>query len=465
MKTNLLSFFRLLTNLGEKDVFKSTQGRLTRIYSGLLVLFLILFILIVYSVLYFSILKNQEAELETLVKQEAGFLEDYLATNEKSDFRGIQNQEVVFAGVNQLFYYVINSNGELIMGNEADQRIRSAVLEILNDNSLDDGEFLKETLHLEGNARGREKPGEFFQHEPQRDITFMIANQSIYDKGRLVGKLYIGKDITFAYQLFRWLLIILLIIGVVFVGVAIFISTTMSKKAMIPISGAFTRQREFVADASHELRTPLSVLLSSLDAIEMTIDTKKEEFAGTLLSNMRQEVKRMTSLVSDLLTLARSDSNIIERGTETFDFLSHAEKAIESVRPLADSKQIMLHLEAPRTLIATGDPQRLSQLLYILLDNAIKYTPNNGEVWLFLSKEAHELCIRIKDTGIGIKKEDYTRIFERFYRADKARTRQMGGHGLGLSIAKWIVETHQGTINLSSEIGKGTEFIIKIPLH
>lgn len=464
MKTNLLSFFRLLTNLGEKDVFKSTQGRLTRIYSGLLILFLILFIMIVYSVLYFSILRNQETELETLVKQEAGFLEDYLTTNEKSDFRGIENQEVVFAGVNQLFYYVVNSNGELIMGNEADQRLRSAVLNSLNRRVLHDGEILKETLHLEGNVKGRGKPGEFFQREPERDIRLIIASQSIYDNGRFVGKLFIGKDVTFAYQLFHWLLIILLIIGFVFVGVALFISAAMSKKAMIPISRAFTRQREFVGDASHELRTPLSVLLSSLDAIEMTIDTKKEEFAGKLLSNMRKEVKRMTSLVSDLLTLARSDSNIIERRTETFDFLPHAEKAIESVQSLSESKQISLHLEAPDSLIVTGDPQRLSQLLYILLDNAIKYTPNEGEVWLLLSREGQELCIRVKDTGIGIKKEDYHLVFERFYRADKSRSRQMGGHGLGLSIAKWIVETHEGTINISSEIGKGTEFTIRIPL-
>jgi signal transduction histidine kinase len=463
LKTNLISFFRLVTNLGEKDVFKSTQGRLTRIYSGLLMLFLILFIMIVYTVLYFSILRNQEAELESLVQQEAGFLEEYLATNEKNDFRGIQNQEVVFAGVNQLFYYLVNSNGELIMGNEADPRIRSALLRILNRNGLDNGKILKEKLHVEGTDRGRGKPGEFFQREPQRDITLMIASQSIYDNGRFVGRLFIGKDVSFAYQLFRWLLIILIVIGIVFVGVALFISAAMSKKAMIPISRAFARQREFVADASHELRTPLSVLLSSLDAIDMTIDTKKEEFAGKLLFNMRQEVKRMTNLVSDLLTLARSDSTIIERRTETFDFLPHAEKAMESVQPLADSKQIRLHLDAPASLFAIGDSQRLSQLLYILLDNAIKYTPTNGEVWLTLSREGNVLCMKVKDTGIGIKKEDHNQIFERFYRVDKSRTRQMGGHGLGLSIAKWIVETHEGTINISSEIGKGTEFTIRIP--
>lgn len=464
MKTNLLSFFRLMTNRGEKDVFKSTQGRLTRIYSGLLLLFLILFSVIVYSVLYFSILKNQEQELQTLVEQEAKLIEDYLVTNQKSDLRGFQNQELVFAGVNQFFYYVVNTNGELLMGSESDERLRPALLELLDGRAQRDGDIRKETMEIERSFGGRGKLREFNPPERMQNIRLLIASHSVYEDGQYIGQLYVGKDISFAYQLFKWLWIIFLMIGIIFIGVAIFMSAVMSKRAMIPISKAFARQREFVADASHELRTPLSVLLSSVDAMEMTIDTKKEDFAGKLLSNMRQEVKRMTNLVSDLLTLARSDSNIIERRTETFDYLPYAVKAIESVQPLADSKEIALHLEAPDRVMVDGDPQRLSQLLYILLDNAIKYTPNGGDVRLTLFVEGHELCIKVQDNGIGIKKEDHHRIFERFYRADKSRSRQMGGHGLGLSIAKWIVETHQGTIKISSELGKGTTFIIQIPI-
>jgi signal transduction histidine kinase len=138
---------------------------------------------------------------------------------------------------------------------------------------------------------------------------------------------------------------------------------------------------------------------------------------------------------------------------------------LESVSPLAASKQIALEMHAPDKLTATGDPQRLSQLLYILLDNAIKYTANGGEVRLTLSKEESQLCLQVQDTGIGIKPEDQDHIFERFYRADKSRSRQMGGHGLGLSIAKWIVETHGGTIQLASEIGKGSTFTIRIPIQ
>jgi signal transduction histidine kinase len=458
LKANLLSFLRAFLNRNEKDVFKNTQSRLTRTYSGLIMLFLIVFIFIVYSVLYVVILKNQEHELQSLVSQEASFIEDYLLKNNQKDLNGIQNQEVVFAGVDQYFYYVVNTNGEMIMGNEANHHLRQDLLRLLNSRVENDDEIRKETLHIQAGPRGR---WEFRPHEMNQNIHLIIASHSIYEKGQLVGRLYIGKDISFAYQLFHWLLMILMMLGIVFFGVAVFISVVMSKRAMVPISNAFTRQREFVADASHELRTPLSVLLSSIDAMEMTMEP--EGFVEKLLSNMRQEVKRMTNLVSDLLTLARSDSNANVIKKETFDFRPFADNAIESVTPLAAEKEISLELDAPSSLKATGDSQRLSQLLYILLDNAIKYTPAGGRVRLSLKNEGNDLWFSVQDTGIGIKKEDFAHIFERFYRVDKSRTRQVGGHGLGLSIAKWIVETHGGTIQLASEVGKGSMFVVRIP--
>jgi signal transduction histidine kinase len=172
----------------------------------------------------------------------------------------------------------------------------------------------------------------------------------------------------------------------------------------------------------------------------------------------------MTNLVSDLLTLARSDSDRVELKTETFDFRQNAEKAIASLEPLAASKKINLELHAPENVFVNGDSEKLSQLLYILIDNGIKYTPDGGIVNLDISNERDELFIKVKDTGIGIKPDDHKRIFDRFYRADKSRARQMGSHGLGLAIAKWIVDIHNGTIQVNSELGKGSMFIIRIPL-
>jgi len=426
-------------------------------------LFLLVFIIIVNSVLYGVILSSQERELQTLVSQEAKFIEDYLSKNNQTNLNEIQNQEFVFTGANQFFYYLISPNGEVLMGNEANPRIHQDLLRLVNGSIKYNREIQKETLQMNGHPMKRGNRGDFQPPNSEQDIHLLIASRQIYFKGQLIGQLYIGKDISFAYQLFRWVLIILIVLGIVFVGVAVIISRSMSKKAMIPISAAFRRQREFVGDASHELRTPLSVLLSSVEAMEMTLVTSKEDMTGKLLTNMREEVKRMTRLVSDLLTLARSDSNTIELKTEIFDLRILAEKTLDSLATLAAKKQIRFELNAPASLNAVGDPQRLSQLMYILLDNAIKYTPDAGKVQLNLYKEGQEVRIIVKDTGIGVRKEDYKRIFERFYRTDKSRSRQMGGHGLGLSIAKWIVETHNGTIDVTSEIGKGSTFTVRVP--
>jgi signal transduction histidine kinase len=464
LNSKFFSFLRTITNLREKDVFKNTQGRLTRMYSGLLMLFLILFIIIVYSVLYTVIVKNQENELQSLADQEAKYIESYLLKDSQSSLQNVQNQQVVFAGANQSFYYVMNPQGEIMMGNETNPRLRTEVLGVIKNNFSKEQQISKQIIHLGGNQNPRGKRGEFHPSQEPKDIRLLIANEPIFNNGQYIGQLYIGKDISFVYQLLNWLLVILIAIGIIFFGIALYLSYIMSKRAMVPILGAFSRQREFVGDASHELRTPLSVLLSSIDAMEMTIEPKKEDYSGKLLSNMRQEVKRMTHLVSDLLTLARSDSNTIELKSETFDFCQLGEKTAESIMPLAEPKELSLCLSVPASIPVMGDSQRLSQLLYILLDNAIKYTPNRGTVKLELSQEGNLLAVRVEDNGIGIDAKDLPHIFERFYRADKSRARQVGGHGLGLSIAKWIVETHHGTIRVSSNIGKGTAFTIRLPI-
>ncbi|OIK16485.1 two-component sensor histidine kinase [Bacillus sp. MUM 116] len=464
MNNKFLLFLSTITNPREKDVFKNTQGRLTRMYSGLLMLFLIVFIIIVYSVLYTVIIKNQESELQSLIDQEAKFMENYLLKNAHSTLVEVQDQAVVFAGSNQLFYYVVDSRGQLLIGNEADSRLRPELMSLVKRNFSKNQQMSKQTIHSGKNHSSIGEKREFRPREDPHDIRLLIASKPIYVKDQYIGQLYIGKDISFAYQLLHWLLLILSVIGIVFFGVALYMSFIMSKRAMVPISAAFSRQREFVGDASHELRTPLSVLLSSIDAMEMTVEPQKDEFIGRLLSNMRQEVKHMTNLVGDLLTLARSDSNKMELKAEEFDFWKLGEITVESIRPLADAKGISLYLNDQSVLLVIGDPQRLSQALYILLDNAIKYTPNGGNVSIQLVQEGNFLIMKVQDNGIGIEAKDLPYIFERFYRADKSRARQMGGHGLGLSIAKWIVETHQGTIKVSSEIGKGSTFTVFLPI-
>jgi len=464
LKTKRLSFPKLFR---KRDIFESTQFRLTLLYSGLLMLFLVLFIAVVYAILYATIFKDQERELVSSAEQEARNIEEYLRYKNHKGNLEFRNQESLEKDVDQFFYYVVNRSGELVLGDELIPNLRTELLTTISGWNPKRNEILQETFQVEFSGRRLHEKGRGDEFRPTQridTIRLIIAGEPISYNGEVIGMLYIGKEISFAYQVFKWLPIILFGLAILFLGVALIISYYMSKKAMVPITRAFSRQREFVADASHELRTPLSVMLSSINAMEMTLDLKKEDYSHKLLLTMKNEVKRMTRLVGDLLTLARSDSGTVEHVNERFDFRPIAEEAIESVRAMAESKQIKLHFDAPERLIVNGDSQRLTQLLYILLDNAIKYTPNGGAVMLSLSVKGKELLISMKDNGIGIHSEDYRRIFERFYRADKARTRQAGGHGLGLAIAKWIVESHMGTIQVSSELGKGSTFFIRIPI-
>lgn len=284
----------------------------------------------------------------------------------------------------------------------------------------------------------------------------------------MVGVLYAGSEVTFYWHIFERLSKVLLGLSVVFIAISAFVGQWMAKRAMVPIVKSFAQQKEFVADASHELRTPLSVLNSSLEVIEMEQNEHLSDFSRDVLLDMKDEVRSMTRLVSDLLTLARSDLGTLEILHETVDLSSIAEKLERSMQPLAASQQIELQLETPETLVVTGDQERLKQLLYILLDNAIKYTPAGGKVTLVISSgrvEQKEMCcIRVQDTGIGIPVEQQERIFERFFRVDKNRSRKMGGTGLGLAIAKWIVEAHRGNISVESAPGSGSTFTVWIPV-
>ncbi|BBH24165.1 hypothetical protein Back11_55100 [Paenibacillus baekrokdamisoli] len=463
----------LLRNLRKPEhtsVFSRTQNRLTLQYSGLLMLFLILFIIIVIGLLYYILINDPKRQLQTLANEEIAEVSDLLA------HKGIKpdpmkqpnptNTTAFTLGQNQFFYYWVDASGTLKFGEELQAEARDELLSRLSGWLPESNEIRIVDIH------GREKHRDFnkkFRPEQEQRLRLMMTGRSLYMKDELIGTLYIGRDVSFQLTLFRWSLAALLGLGFLFFMLALYVSHIMSKRAMIPIMHAYTRQREFVADASHELRTPLSVLLSSIDTLQMEETLEKDPFSQRVLANMKGEVKRMTKLAGDLLTLARSDSGTLELQREPLDLRVHAEQMIHSLQPLAEAKQITLRLEGPGTLPIRGDADRLEQLLVLLVDNAIKYTPDGGSVLVALSmetiKSAAALKIVVQDTGIGIPPEEHQRIFARFYRKDKSRSRQLGGHGLGLAIAKWIVDAHKGTIQVVSIVGEGSTFTVKIPFE
>ncbi|HKV58111.1 MAG TPA: HAMP domain-containing sensor histidine kinase [Ktedonobacteraceae bacterium] len=245
---------------------------------------------------------------------------------------------------------------------------------------------------------------------------------------------------------------------------------------------AYQHQQRFVADASHELRAPITSIRCNLDLLAKAPDLAPGESAAAL-SDARAEADRMGRLVNDLLTLARADSIAQEpesesngykkfyKGNQKIDLDSLMLEVYRQYRALDEHELDTMKTQGPRIILQDitpaqvyGDADKLKQALVALLENALKYTPYEGMVTLSLTTYNENALISVCDTGIGIAPEDLLHIFERFYRADPARSRDRGGSGLGLAIVKSIVEEHGGSITVESAPGKGSMFNIQVPL-
>ena len=239
-------------------------------------------------------------------------------------------------------------------------------------------------------------------------------------------------------------------------GISLIAGYLLAKRALIPIQASWERQRQFAADASHELRTPLSVMQLHLERLfrfpDRTIEEESQPIAVLI-----EETKRMNKLVSDLMLLARSDSNEPVLLLQPLDLTELVNIVVQQFQIAAEQKGISLSSSVHTPMRMNGDRERLLQLLVILLDNAVKYTPS-GDIRVSAARKGNEWRVWIEDSGIGISEADLPHIFDRFYRADKARNRNDGGAGLGLSIAKWIAESHEGSLTATSQSGEGSSF-------
>jgi heavy metal sensor kinase len=229
------------------------------------------------------------------------------------------------------------------------------------------------------------------------------------------------------------------------------------------LQAAFERERRFTADASHELRTPLTVLKGRL-SVTLSRPRTAEEYESAL-RDLEQEVDRLIYLSTDLLFLARLDQRRLPWQPQELDLSDLLGTVVEQMQPLADVKDLRLETTMEPGLVIQGDPDHLIRLFLNLLDNAIKYTPPGGHVTLRAGKEERGVWVAISDTGPGIPAEHLPHLFERFYRVEKARSRESGGAGLGLAIAYEIARWHGGTIEAQNEPGHGTIFTVHLPFE
>ncbi|MDO5021953.1 MAG: HAMP domain-containing sensor histidine kinase [Eubacteriales bacterium] len=220
---------------------------------------------------------------------------------------------------------------------------------------------------------------------------------------------------------------------------------------------------QFVSDASHELKTPLATMKIMIESLIYQPDMQ-EELRTEFLSDVNKEIDRLSNIVSDLLTLVHADAHTMVLSRDKMSLAVVVKEAAHRLEPLAAKKQQELLLSLMDSGDMYADKGKLGQVVYNIMENAVKYTQENSKINVVLEKNGKSAVLSIEDNGPGMSQDNIKHIFERFYRVDKARSRETGGTGLGLSIAKQIVTLHSGTIKVESHEGKGSKFIITLPL-
>jgi signal transduction histidine kinase len=287
---------------------------------------------------------------------------------------------------------------------------------------------------------------------------FLFVSFGMLVYGYVARQLFGDVDILMLKHIFA-IFVVSLLSGTMVISLA---SYYLARRALIPIRAAWEKQQQFTADASHELRTPLAIIRTNAELMlrhpEKTIADESK-----LLSNIIRETLRMNKLIAALLTLARADMGQAELNYTRVKLIEIIEDIAEFFDGLFKQQGIKLIVKTTGQLELTADKERLHQLFIILLDNALKYTFAGGKVSIICYEDMKDIHIQVKDTGCGIAAQDLPHIFDRFFRGDKARSRESGGSGLGLAIAKWIVDKHGGEIRAESQLGVGTIFYIIMP--
>lgn len=285
----------------------------------------------------------------------------------------------------------------------------------------------------------------------QLNVRFPQRHQMMVQAGLVPGPEDVRADL---------ILTLFIVNGMLLVGASV-LSYWLADMTLQPIQEAYVRQKEFLGDVSHELRTPLAILQLGLEN-----ESDKEGLGGEAIERIesqKEEVARMSSLVDDLLKLNRFDASNETVAFEPVEVHALIEKCMQRLKSLADRQEVSLNLSANGIgLIASADREMLGLAVSNVIKNAVLYNKPGGKVDVAINKSAGKISIAVADDGIGISKEDQEKIFRRFYRVDKSRSRSNGGSGLGLAIVESIVTKLGGTIDIRSELGKGTTVIMAL---
>lgn len=307
-------------------------------------------------------------------------------------------------------------------------------------------------------------------------VTNIVNNDEDMDTIKINGESfgYLKQDIgngkrivliskSFQQNMLWNLLKIFISVGSLSLVLLFFISIYFTNKAIKPLEETFKKQKQFIADASHELRTPLTIINTNVSLLrENEMETIYSQ--RKWINYIESQADRMSTLINEMLSLANLDANKKKEEKVNINLSKMVSDSLLIFEVVIFEKGLILEEDLANNIFIKGEQNQIKKLISILMDNAIKYTNNNGKITVSLINERNKAKLIVRNTGEGIKKEHLEKIFERFYRVDDSRDRGTGGYGLGLSIAKAIVEDHKGKIHAESIINNETSFIIELPL-
>lgn len=421
-------------------MFDKLKKRLTLIYTGIFSLIMVFVVAVTVAIGCISVLRTEKDMLIADIYDE---WREWIGSGELP-------VDPAFVKKGEMMSMMYDADGNIIIDQMTDSPYAAALTAIRA--SWPEPENETELLYF------RDKNGTLH--------FFLAGGCTFWENGQIQARLYTFLNLEDYYDMAVDGMYFLFLLCAVCIMLAAGGGYYMAAKNIKPLEILFAREHEFAADASHELRTPLTVLSLGVESLQNDDESKLSGFAQEVLRDMQHETKYMSRLIEALLTLARGDEENTPLARAKVDLTEVAVKVCNKMRPLAAKKGLGLEYaagDAPQVFIL-GDKNKMEQLLIIFIDNAIKYS-EIGTITVTVDADSMHAVIKVMDEGIGISESDAQKIFERFYRVDKARSRAAGGFGLGLNIARIIVVRHGGTVSVKPRSPHGSIFTVRLPLY
>jgi len=422
------------------NLFSDLRKKMTIQYSLVFGIVILAIVYAAYAFTWWSILAIEKQELHDKAIHEG---EEWITSKEAP-----VNDKELYSG--EMLAYFVEPDGKTVIINQmGTDEVGETLLKKRKDwPNVNENHTRMLRCHNEGR---------------NKHFRYLATVCEVKDKGKTIGYLYMFENMETYYAAGWHTIKHLGLLFVVLFGLAILGSYWLAGKNIKPISEAYDKQKQFTADASHEMRTPLAVMKLAVQGIEADEESKLSSFSADTVSMLEQEIDHLSRLTENLMDLARGDNHSDANNVSNILLSDMCVHIANQLQLVATEKNITVKHHVEPGISIWGDEHSINRMLIILLDNAIKYSSESTEINISLSSAKDHINIKVADQGIGISKEDKVKIFDRFYRVDKARSRSMGGLGLGLSLAKDIVNRHHGKIWVEDNTPKGSIFNVTLP--